>query len=127
MARNGMRFLQYYSGSTVCTPSRNALLTGRHTGNTFVRGNFNPEDEVDLTILLTEKTIAEYLHKAGYQTAIIGKWGPGRSGLGPNHLGFDYSFGYLNQIKAHSYYPEVLWKNEEKVLLPENGDVDRIT
>ena len=122
MARNGMRFLQYYSGSTVCAPSRNALLTGRHTGHTFVRGNFNPDGDEDLTIPLTDKTMAEYLRKAGYQTAIIGKWGLGRSGLGPNHQGFDYSFGYLNQIEAHSYYPEVLWENEEKVLLPENSD-----
>src|SRR3989337_461844 len=39
LAREGTRFTQYYSGSTVCAPSRAALLTGRHTGHAVIRGN----------------------------------------------------------------------------------------
>lgn len=120
MAKNGLRFTNYYAGSTVCAPSRNALLTGMHTGHTFVRGNFNPDGKEDLTIPLTDKTMAEYFQNVGYQTAMIGKWGLGRPGYGPNHQGFDYSFGYLNQLEAHSYYPEFVWEDEEKVMLPEN-------
>ncbi len=121
LARAGMRFTQFYSGSTVCAPSRESLLTGKHTGHTFVRGNFNPDGQEDLTIPLTTRTMAEYFKDAGYHTALIGKWGLGRAGYGPNHQGFDYSFGYLNQMEAHSYYPEVLWENEEQVTIPENA------
>ena len=39
LAYGGMKFLQHYSGSTVCAPSRSALMTGQHTGHTFIRGN----------------------------------------------------------------------------------------
>ncbi len=39
LAENGLKFTQHYSGSTVCAPSRSSLLTGQHTGHTFIRGN----------------------------------------------------------------------------------------
>ena len=39
MAREGMRFTQFYAGSTVCAPSRCVLMTGYHTGRCFIRGN----------------------------------------------------------------------------------------
>src|ERR1043165_3144130 len=39
MAAEGMRFTQFYAGSTVCAPSRSVLMTGKHTGHTTVRGN----------------------------------------------------------------------------------------
>ena len=39
MAKEGMRFSQFYAGCTVCAPSRSVLLTGRHMGRTVVRGN----------------------------------------------------------------------------------------
>ncbi|MGC9343912.1 MAG: sulfatase-like hydrolase/transferase, partial [Bacteroidales bacterium] len=42
LAREGMMFTQCYSGSTVCAPSRSALMTGQHTGHTTVRGNKSP-------------------------------------------------------------------------------------
>ncbi|HTD86380.1 MAG TPA: sulfatase-like hydrolase/transferase, partial [Candidatus Binatia bacterium] len=48
LAGEGMRFTQCYAGSTVCAPSRSALMTGQHTGHTRVRGNeavpLRPED-----------------------------------------------------------------------------------
>jgi arylsulfatase A-like enzyme len=69
LAREGIRFTQYYAGSTVCAPSRTALMTGLHTGHTWIRGNgeiaLRPEDV----------TIAEVLKTAGYRTAVVGKWG----------------------------------------------------
>ncbi len=113
MAAEGIRFTQHYAGSTVCAPSRCCLMTGIHTGHARIRGNaavpLAPED----------KTIAEYLKEAGYTTGLIGKWGLGGEGSTgiPNRKGFDYFFGYLSQIRAHNYYPDWLWRNEEKVEL----------
>ncbi len=116
MAHEGMRFTQFYAGSTVCAPSRSVLMTGLHTGHTVVRGNGRGGGRY-----LRDKdvTVAEMLGAAGYSTALIGKWGLGdeidgaRTGL-PNRQGFDYFFGYLNQGAAHNYYPEYLWKNRAK-------------
>lgn len=121
LAAAGLRFTDFYAGSTVCSPSREALLTGMHTGHTFIRGNFNTGDSIaDLTIPDETVTIAQYLKKADYQTAIIGKWGVGGPGHGPNEHGFDYSLCYLDQIKAHNYYPAYLWENEEVLKLKGN-------
>ncbi len=39
MAKNGMRFTSFYAGTSVCAPSRSSLITGQHTGHTYVRGN----------------------------------------------------------------------------------------
>ena len=125
MSAEGMRFTQHYAGSTVCAPSRCALMTGLHTGHTYVRGNYLTDHvkfEGDLPIPSDTLTVAEFLKKAGYATAIIGKWGlggPGTTGV-PNKQGFDYFFGYLDQIHAHSYYPGYLWRDEEKVELEGN-------
>ncbi len=113
MARQGLRFMQHYAGSTVCAPSRSALMTGLHTGHTRIRGNAR------LPLLPEDKTVAEYLKEAGYKTALIGKWGLGEEGSTgiPRQQGFDYFFGYLNQTHAHNHFPDFLWRNEEKVQL----------
>lgn len=61
-------------------------------------------------------------YRAGQATGSFGKWGLAlcdQPGI-PNDKGFDFFFGYLNQRKAHSYYPPYLWRNTEKVPLPEN-------
>ena len=113
LAAEGLRFSQCYAGSTICAPSRCALMTGLHTGHTRLRGN-------DLKPLLPEDvTVAEVLRAAGYTTGLVGKWGlgePDTTGV-PNRQGFDSFFGYLNQRHAHNYYPDYLWRNEEKVPL----------
>ena len=114
LAREGMRFTQAYAGSTVCAPSRCTLMTGLHTGHCLVRGNARvPLRPKDLTV-------AELLKAAGYATALIGKWGLGEAGSTgvPNKQGFDYFYGYLNQRHAHNYYPDFLWRNQKKVMLP---------
>lgn len=113
MAAEGIRFTQHYAGSTVCAPSRCALMTGMHMGRARVRAN-------DRKILLEEDlTVAELLKGAGYKTGLIGKWGLGEEGSSghPNRQGFDYFYGYLNQVHAHNYYPAFLWRNEEKIKL----------
>jgi len=117
MAAEGVRFTQCYAGSTVCAPSRCALMTGLHTGHARVRGNAR------VPLLPEDVTVAEVLKTAGYATGIVGKWGlgePETTGL-PNRQGFDEWFGYLNQGHAHDYYPDYLWRNEERVELTENA------
>ncbi len=113
MAQEGMRFTDHYAGSTVCAPSRCALMTGLHTGHCLVRGNAR------VPLRPSDVTVAGLLKEAGYTTGIIGKWGlgePDSTGI-PNRQGFDYWFGYLNQRHAHNYYPKYLWRNEQKVEL----------
>lgn len=113
LAQDGMRFTQAYAGSTVCAPSRCALLTGLHTGHCRVRGN-GP-----FFLTANDVTLAQVLKKAGYVTACMGKWGlgdPGTAGV-PAQQGFDHFFGYLNHVHAHNYYPDHLWRHEEKVPL----------
>jgi len=85
-------------------------MTGLHTGHARIRGNAN------VPLQPGDPTVAEMLKHAGYTTGIIGKWGlgePESTGI-PNRKGFDYWFGYLNQTQAHNYYPDYLWRNEEK-------------
>jgi len=116
MAAEGMRFTQFYAGSTVCAPSRCCLMTGLHTGHGTIRGNatvpLGPQDV----------TVAKVLKDAGYTTGLVGKWGLGEAGTTgvPNRQGFDYFYGYLNQVHAHNYYPDYLWNNQEKVLIEGN-------
>ncbi|WP_417748794.1 arylsulfatase [Rosistilla oblonga] len=120
MAAEGMRFTNFYAGNTVCAPSRSVLMTGQHMGHTHVRGNAGGPDMAIQSLRDEDITVAEVLKSAGYATGLCGKWGlgddapGGRSGL-PRRQGFDYFYGYLNQVHAHNYYPEFLWRNEERV------------
>ena len=113
LAEEGRRYTQFYAGSTVCAPSRCALMTGLHTGHCLIRGNrkqnLRPEDI----------TIGEILKSARYSTAAIGKWGIGHEGSNgvPTKQGFDTFFGYLDQSHAHNYYPTFLIRDEERVQL----------
>ena len=106
LADEGIRFTNFYAGSTVCAPSRCALMTGLHTGHAYVRGNSSlPLRPVDLTV-------AELLKRAGYHTALIGKWGLGNENTTgvPQKKGFDEFVGYLDQVHAHDYYTDHLWR-----------------
>ena len=113
MAAEGMRFTQYYAGSTVCAPSRCVLMTGLHSGHCYIRGNA----KVDLRA--RDVTVARILKDAGYATGLAGKWGLGHEGSPgvPTKQGFDYFFGYLDQTHAHNYWPTFLVRNEERVKL----------
>ncbi len=118
LAAESLRFTDCYAGGAVCAPSRSVLMTGRHTGHTSVRANAGTAP-----ILPEDITVGEVLQQAGYTTGVFGKWGLGDAHTTgePQRQGFDESFGYLHQIHAHSYYPEFLWKNGEKYLLPGNA------
>ena len=123
LAAQGMLFTQHYSGSTVCAPSRSALMTGMHTGHTVVRGNYGIKPEGQFPVPDSTLTIAEVLKKAGYSTGAFGKWGlgyPGSEG-DPNNQGFDTFYGYNCQTIGHNYYPYHLWSNQDSIVLPQNS------
>jgi arylsulfatase A-like enzyme len=135
LANEGMRFTQHYAGAPVCAPSRCVLLTGKHLGHAYIRGNdemaergkvwdfaaasADPGLEGQRPLPAGTTTIGTLLQSAGYTTAIIGKWGLGApltDGI-PNKQGFDFFFGYNCQRQAHTYNPLHLWKNDQKVAL----------
>jgi arylsulfatase A-like enzyme len=122
MAREGMRFTQFYAGATVCAPSRSVLMTGQHHGHTRVRGNAGRANPAAQALRADDVTVARVLKDAGYATALVGKWGLGDVGAAstglPRKQGFDSFFGYLNQVHAHNHFPDYLWRNEEKAPLP---------
>jgi arylsulfatase len=134
LAKNGMLFTQHYA-MPVCAPSRYSLMTGLHSGHAYIRGNdewdergdvwsfkameANPALEGQLPIPDSTVTIAKVLKKAGYKTALVGKWGlgaPMTTGI-PNNQGFDYFYGSLCQRQDHQYYPGHLWENTFRVVL----------
>ncbi len=125
LASEGMKFTSFYAGSTVCAPSRNTLLCGQHTGVCTVRGNGYGDQRIPLS--KNDTTIAMLLKNHGYATAAIGKWGLGEahSEGTPNDKGFDYWFGFLNQKKAHYYYPDSIWENNTLTAVPKNMDGKR--
>ncbi len=121
LSSEGMRFTQHYSGSTVCAPTRCSLMTGLHTGHTYVRGNREVQPEGQAPLPKDIATIPRILKQAGYVTGAFGKWGLGapKSTSDPaTH--FDDFFGYNCQRQAHNYYPTHLWSNETKVPLDGN-------
>lgn len=135
LCREGMRFTSHYSGSPVCAPSRCVLLTGKHSGHAYIRGNdewaergkvWDYQAMFDNAALEGQRplpagtpTLGKLLQSAGYTTACVGKWGlgaPGTEGT-PNKQGFDLFYGYNCQRQAHTYYPKHLYRNEQRVLL----------
>ena len=114
MANEGMRFTQALAGGPVCAPTRCTLMTGQHTGHCTVRMNSQvwPMRAEDVTV-------AEVLKRGGYATGGFGKWGCGDRGTtgAPELHGFDLFYGYYNQTHAHSFFPNYLVRNGEKVQL----------
>jgi arylsulfatase len=134
LAREGLRFTQFYAGSPVCAPSRCTLMTGKHTGHAYIRDNGDPKHLQHLKERFgwefpgqnplpdEEITVAELLKARGYATAAIGKWGLGHFGTSgdPNRQGFDLFYGFNCQRHAHNHYPRFLWRNNQKEPLAGN-------
>src|SRR6478735_7792171 len=122
LAKEGMRFTQHYTSAPVCAPARCMLLTGKHSGHSYIRGNYELggfEDSLEggqMPLPAGTFTIASMMKQAGYVTGAIGKWGLGmHSNTGdPNTQGFDYFYGYLDQKQAHNFYPTHLWENGKR-------------
>lgn len=123
LAHDGVRFTQFYAGSSVCSPSRAALLTGMSPQKAGLPGNTSsqpgqpgmPADQI---------TIAEMVKEAGYATAHIGKWHLGYSDdTEPLAQGFDYSFGHMGGCidnYSHFFYwngpnRHDLWENNVEI------------
>ncbi|MBD2700835.1 arylsulfatase [Spirosoma sp. BT702] len=127
LANGGMRFTQFYAGTSVCAPSRSSLMTGKHTGHTFIRGNKGVEPEGQQPIADSVVTLGEVLQRAGYVTAAFGKWGLGPVGSegDPNRQGFNRFYGYNCQALAHRAYPNHLWDNDQKTVLKANENLQQ--
>ncbi len=97
LAARGQRLTNYYAPSALCSPSRAALLTGRHPYRTGIKSWIPPDSNIYLRD--EEITLAELLRDQGYRTALIGKWHL-NSDLGsadepqPRDQGFDYAYGH---------------------------------
>ena len=99
MAKEGMRFTNFYSAAPVCSPSRAALLTGCYPPRVGVPRVLWPDDKIGLDP--KEVTIAELLKAKGYVTACIGKWHLGdKPEFLPDQQGFDSYLGipYSNDM-----------------------------
>lgn len=123
LARQGTRFTSFYVAQPVCSASRAALLTGCYPNRLGLFGALGPSDRRGLNT--NEVTLARLLGKAGYATAMFGKWHLGRpAALLPIHQGFDEYFGlpYSNDMWPHhptakkGTYPELPLIEGEKVI-----------
>lgn len=119
-AKQGVRFTNFYSGSTVCGPSRAALLTGRHTGNPNLSVRNNGTGDKGFKLSPNDFTVGELLRRQGYTTGVIGKYGmmgdrPNNMSTNgeirddvknilPSALGFDYTYGCLEHISGHYHF-----------------------
>ena len=127
IAARGIRFMQAYSPSVTCAPSRAAFLTGQYTPNNGIyhvnmgcqiprprRANAQMLDPYYVGRLMPGKTvIGRALKQVGYKTAHIGKWHvAGASGYpSPIQVGFDFSFDHKKEYND----PEIYDKNDPKI------------
>ncbi len=99
MAGEGMKFMDFYSSNSVCSPSRASLMTGCYPTRVSIPGVLFPRDNKGLNP--DEITIAEILKEKGYATACVGKWHLGHlPEFLPTKHGFDQYFGipYSNDM-----------------------------
>ena len=113
-------------------------MTGKHTGHCRRRDNtakalvkeLSAQNGRPLVFLEDEDvTVAEALKSAGYFTAGVGKWGlgnPGSAGV-PEKQGFDYWYGYLDQVHAHDHFPAEIWDGGKMAALPQNNSGNQAT
>lgn len=114
LAASGRRFTQAYAASPVCSPTRAALMTGKHParlhltdwlpGRRDLPAQKLARPSIRQELPLEETTLAESLHAAGYATAIVGKWHLGGVGFEPTRQGFDLNIGGDATGSALSYF-----------------------
>lgn len=102
LAESGVRFTNAYAANPVCSPTRAALLTGKHPNRLEITDWIPGADPKKRPLLgtvdrnelaLQEITIAEKLRKNGYKTCFVGKWHLGDEGFFPEDQGFDFNIG----------------------------------
>lgn len=120
LAEHGMRFLQAYANSAVCSATRTALITGRYQDRLSV-GLDEPLTTRDAGLPPEHPTLPSLLKKAGYGTALIGKWHLGEPPkFGPLQSGYEHFYGFrggaLDYYSHHGNLgPEDLWEDDVKV------------
>jgi len=125
LREEGIKFTNHYTSTPVCAPARCMLLTGKHGGHSYIRGNYELGGFADSLeagqMPLPEGiyTVPKMLKKAGYTTGMTGKWGLGMNNStgSPLKQGFDFYVGYLDQKQAHNFYPTHLWLNDKRLEL----------
>jgi arylsulfatase A-like enzyme len=120
LAAGGLKFTHHYAGSTVCAPSRCSLMTGLHTGHSYIRGN----GPMKLRPAPLDATVFEKLKEAGYTTALVGKSGLSGNvsdGAHPATKGVDHFFGFVDHREAHHYFPPTLFRDGVAVNYPNNS------
>ncbi|WP_020529069.1 sulfatase family protein [Flexithrix dorotheae] len=138
MANEGAKLTNFYVASSVCTPSRAALLTGCYPTRIGVTTVFFPEgpekakNKSNLGLNPQEETIAELLKAQNYATACIGKWHLGhKDPFMPWNQGFDYYFGlpYSNDMRPQNKpeYPPLPLMENKKVIAHVGGDQSQLT
>jgi arylsulfatase A-like enzyme len=101
LAREGVRFTQFYANAPVCTPTRAALMSGRYQQRVRLERPIEtnaatPATGLDIGLPATGRSLPQLLKNAGYATGLIGKWHLGfKPEFQPNRHGFDYFWGFL--------------------------------
>jgi len=124
LAKEGIRFTDYYAAANTCSPSRAALMTGRYPPRTGVNAVLSFDTVEGLP--LDEITVAELLRDAGYTTAMIGKWHLAQvEALMPWHQGFDSFFGTATSNDDKNFFLyEAMGTNYHR--LPEKVDQTKL-
>ncbi len=129
LAREGMRFTDFYAGNSVCSPSRSVLLTGKSASFTSIRGNagfFGDDKWHGVWLDKNSFTLGEMLKGAGYNTAFIGKWhldNPDDVKTWAHGHGFDYAVQEQWKARFNSkreFPPNRLWINGDQDYVPYN-------
>lgn len=129
LAKNGMQLSRFYVSPT-CSPSRASLLTGMPASRMGIVAPISGRSEKTLPDSI--ETLPQALQKAGYETALMGKWHLGlKQESGPKAYGFDYSYGFLHgQIDqyAHTYKNgDSSWYRNGKFITEKGHATDLIT
>jgi len=133
IASSGMRFDNFYANSTVCSPTRAAILTGRYQDRVGVPGVIRTHAENNWGFLDPKATLLpSELNRAGYATAIIGKWHLGlESPNTPTERGFDYFHGWLGDMMddywKHRRHEINYMRLNEKIIDPIGHATDLFT
>ncbi len=129
IAQQGLKFTSWYSASSICTPSRYGLLTGRNPNRSHDQLlsalMFLTKEDGERGLRKDEDTIAETLKTGGYQTAMIGKWhlGHGAEKFLPVNHGFDLFKGHTGGCIDYftMTYGKTLDWYEGRQHVPKNG------
>ncbi len=111
LASEGVRCTEFYVAASSCTPSRGAILTGRHPlRNGLAHQLRTNENWIGIGLPQRERILPQYLKQAGYATACFGKWNIGFApGSRPTERGFDEFFGFRSgniNYYTHTYHGE---------------------